>query len=277
MKALYSLVFPAVILALVVVYAMLVSRQPSPIPEKPQITHAFAENKWQILRSTLPLNPTQIDIIQTTETKTEPGRTFAQLLGEQLVLYPRYAKELHYTLQDPDEEYLLMTALMNTDGVTVGEAGATNQMVYYVDEQLGGRGVFLTVEQVEDAARRCFGEDVVLEHGTVPANAAAQEQFTYHPEYGVYTLPQKQPLWYLPLVLTVEEASFDTWKVELVFVRYADENHNAFWGFETQPIARWDMEFHVNFNADKYNFYVATIQEKFGEYQLVDLQRKEAP
>ena len=73
---------------------------------------------------------------------------------------------------DLPEEYLLLTALLGTDGTTPGiTQGANTTEAQYVAKQLAGetgRRQFITKEQVEYAARELFGEEVELTHQSVP-------------------------------------------------------------------------------------------------------------
>lgn len=93
----------------------------------------------------------------------DTGLAIARLLGQELIVYPRYALGISgpkgYT--DLPEEYLLLTALLGTDGTTPGiTQGANTTEAQYVAKQLGretGRRQFITKEQVEYAARELFG------------------------------------------------------------------------------------------------------------------------
>lgn len=130
---------------------------------------------------------------------------------------------------------------------------------------------FITKEQVEYAARELFGEEVELTHQSVPVGADPREQYRYYEEYGVYAYPEKQPIWYLPVLLDLWDVSFNTKEAQIVFVRYADSEQNSFWGPGTEPIARWDIEEHANYNIDQYQSYTVTLKEMFGEWDIEEV------
>lgn len=66
----------------------------------------------------------------------------------------------------------LLTALLNTDGTTLGiTQGANTANARYVAGQIAGesgRKQFITKEQVEYAAQALFGEEVEIAHQSVP-------------------------------------------------------------------------------------------------------------
>lgn len=66
--------------------------------------------------------------------------------------------------------------------------------------------------------------------------ADPREQYRYYEEYGVYAYPEKQPIWYLPVLLDLWDVSFNTKEAQIVFVRYADSEQNSFWGPGTDPL-----------------------------------------
>lgn len=101
--------------------------------------------------------------------------------------------------------------------------------------------------------------------------ADPREQYRYYEEYGVYAYPEKQPIWYLPVLLDLWDVSFNTKEAQIVFVRYADSEQNSFWGPGTEPIARWDIEEHANYNIDQYQSYTVTLKEMFGEWDIVEV------
>lgn len=245
------------------------------IPEKPEIVEEFSSSQWQLVRSGIPKNLAPVDVVETTFTKEgeEDGIAMAQYLGGLLSIFPRYASSLRDSLASPSDEFMLMTALMSTAGTEVGSAGATGPLVYYVDKKLGGSGLFITEEQVQQALEYYFGEDIEVAHASVPSDADEENQFVYHEQYGVYSYPKSPPLWYLPLILDIEQVTHNSFDVRFVFVRYADSRQNSFFGFEPQPIARWDMEVYVNYNIDRYNVYTATVQQKFGRLYLLELSK----
>ena len=165
--------------------------------------------------------------------------------------------------------------LLGTDGTTPGiTQGANTTEAQYVAKQLAGetgRRQFITKEQVEYAARELFGEEVELTHQSVPVGADPREQYRYYEEYGVYAYPEKQPIWYLPVLLDLWDVSFNTKEAQIVFVRYADSEQNSFWGPGTEPIARWDIEEHANYNIDQYQSYTVTLKEMFGEWDIEEI------
>ena len=129
---------------------------------------------------------------------------------------------------------------------------------------------------MEYAARYYFGEEVELHHQSVPVSAPEEEQFLYYEEYGVYAYPEKRPIWYVPLLLDLEEISFNTVRATIVFVRYADSSQNAFWGLDTRPVARWEMEEYANYHLEDYQVYTAVLKEMFGQWQLEEVAPAEA-
>ena len=213
--------------------------------------------------------------MDTTFTHDDTGLAIARLLGQELIVYPRYARDLRKGYTDLPEEYLLLTALLGTDGATPGiTQGANTTEAQYVAKQLAGetgRRQFITKEQVEYAARELFGEEVELTHQSVPVDADPREQYRYYEEYSVYAYPEKQPIWYLPVLLDLWDVSFNTKEAQIVFVRYADSEQNSFWGPGTEPIARWDIEEYANYNIDQYQSYTVTLKEMFGEWDIEEI------
>lgn len=213
--------------------------------------------------------------METTFTHDDTGLAVARLLGQELIVYPRYAKLLQKGYADLPEEYRLLTALLNTDGTTLGiTQGANTANARYVAGQIAGesgRKQFITKEQVEYAAQALFGEEVEIAHQSVPVGAAPREQYRYYEEYGVYAYPEQQPIWYLPVLLDFWEVSFNTGRPEIIFVRYADSGQNAFWGPGTEPIARWEIEEQANYNSSQYRRYTVTLKEMFGEWDIEEV------
>lgn len=236
---------------------------------------AFSAEIWEAKRPKIALSLTEPDIVDTTFTHDDIGLAIARLLGQELIVYPRYARDLRKGYTDLPEEYLLLTALLGTDGTTPGiTQGANTTEAQYVAKQLAGetgRRQFITKEQVEYAARELFGEEVELTHQSVPVGADPREQYRYYEEYGVYAYPEKQPIWYLPVLLDLWDVSFNTKEAQIVFVRYADSEQNSFWGPGTEPIARWDIEEHANYNIDQYQSYTVTLKEMFGEWDIEEV------
>ena len=123
---------------------------------------AFSAEIWEAKRPKIALSLTEPDIVDTTFTHDDTGLAIARLLGQELIVYPRYARDLRKGYTDLPEEYLLLTALLGTDGTTPGiTQGANTTEAQYVAKQLAGetgRRQFITKEQVEYAARELFGE-----------------------------------------------------------------------------------------------------------------------
>lgn len=244
------------------------------IPSRPEEA-AFSAEIWEAGRPKIALTLTEPDIVDTTFTHDETGLDIARLLGQELIVYPRYSRELRKGYTDLPAEYMLLTALLNTDGTTLGiTQGANTAEARYVAGQIAGetgRRQFITKEQVEYAARALFGEEVELTHQSVPAGADVREQYRYYEEYGVYAYPEKQPIWYLPVLLDLYDVSFNTKEAQIVFVRYADSEQNSFWGPGTEPIARWEIEEHANYNISQYRSYTVTLKEMFGEWDIEEV------
>ena len=77
--------------------------------------------------------------MDTTFTHDDTGLSIARLLGQELIVYPRYARDLRKGYTDLPEEYLLLTALLGTDGTTPGiTQGANTTEAQYVAKQLAG-------------------------------------------------------------------------------------------------------------------------------------------
>lgn len=236
---------------------------------------AFSAEVWEAERPQIAVTLTEPDIVETTFTHDDTGLAVARLLGQELIVYPRYAKLLQKGYADLPEEYRLLTALLNTDGTTLGiTQGANTANARYVAGQIAGgsgRRQFITKEQVEYAAQALFGEEVEIAHQSVPVGAAPREQYRYYEEYGVYAYPEQQPIWYLPVLLDFWEVSFNTREAEIIFVRYADSGQNAFWGPGTEPIARWEIEEQANYNSSQYRRYTVTLKEMFGEWDIEEV------
>ena len=73
------------------------------------------------------------------------------------------------------------------------------------------------------------------------------------------------------MLLDLWDVSFNTKEAQIVFVRYADSEQNSFWGPGTEPIARWDIEEHANYNIDPYQSYTVTLKEMFGEWDIEEV------
>lgn len=244
------------------------------LPSRPEQA-AFSAEVWEAERPQIAVTLTEPDIVETTFTHDDTGLAVARLLGQELIVYPRYAKLLQKGYADLPEEYRLLTALLNTDGTTLGiTQGANTTNARYVAGQIAGesgRKQFITKEQVEYAAQALFGEEVEIAHQSVPVGAAPREQYRYYEEYGVYAYPEQQPIWYLPVLLDFWEVSFNTREAEIIFVRYADSGQNAFWGPGTEPIARWEIEEQANYNSSQYRRYTVTLKEMFGEWDIEEV------
>ena len=244
------------------------------LPSRPEQA-AFSAEVWEAERPQIAVTLTEPDIVETTFTHDDTGLAVARLLGQELIVYPRYAKLLQKGYADLPEEYRLLTALLNTDGTTLGiTQGANTANARYVAGQIAGesgRRQFITKEQVEYAAQALFGEEVEITHQSVPVGAAPREQYRYYEEYGVYAYPEQQPIWYLPVLLDFWEVSFNTREAEIIFVRYADSGQNAFWGPGTEPIARWEIEEQANYNSSQYRRYTVTLKEMFGEWDIEEV------
>ena len=244
----------------------------------PQRDGVFRAELWEEERPDIQASLSPVDIVDTTFSHTDPGEEIARLLGGALIVYPQYARELEPGYAEhQSEEYRLLTALLNTDGTTVGiTPGANTQNARYIARTIGDGQQFITREQVEYAARYYFGEEVELHHQSVPVSAPEEEQFLNYEEYGVYAYPEKRPIWYVPLLLDLEEISFNTVRATIVFVRYADSSQNAFWGLDTRPVARWEMEEYANYHLEDYQVYTAVLKEMFGQWQLEEVAPAEA-
>ena len=61
---------------------------------------AFSAEIWEAKRPKIALSLTEPDIVDTTFTHDDTGLTIARLLGQELIVYPRYARDLRkgYTL-----------------------------------------------------------------------------------------------------------------------------------------------------------------------------------
>ena len=234
----------------------------------PERDGVFSAEGWEGERPGIQLSISPVDVVETTFSHTQPGEEIARLLGGVLILYPQASQ---------DDDYILRTALLCTDGTTLGiTAGANTANARYVARAVDPDGSrFITVEQVEHAARHYFGEEVEIQHHSVPADAPEEEQFIYYEEYGVYAYPAKQPIWYIPLLLDLQEQSFNTQSATVVFVRYADSSQNAFWGLDTRPVARWEIEEYVNYHIEEYQVYTVTVKELFGQWQLAGISPAE--
>ena len=244
------------------------------LPSRPEQA-AFSAEVWEAERPQIAVTLPEPDIVETTFTHDDTGLAVARLLGQELIVYPRYAKLLQKGYADLPEEYRLLTALLNTDGTTLGiTQGANTANARYVAGQIAGesgRKQFITKEQVEYAAQALFGEEVEIAHQSVPVGAAPREQYRYYEEYGVYAYPEQQPIWHLPVLLDFWEVSFNTREAEIIFVRYADSGQNAFWGPGTEPIARWEIEEQANYNSSQYRRYTVTLKEMFGEWDIEEV------
>ena len=256
-------------------------REPEELPSRPEEA-AFSWDRWEAERQQIACTVAQVDVVDTTFTHDETGQAVAELLGRSLIVYPRYAGEVTGDYTGLPGEYLLLTALLGTDGTTPGiTPGAANAEVRFVAEEVAGangRRQFITKEQVEYAARAIFGEEVELEHRSVPAGAPEDQQFRYYEEYGVYGYPDTQPIWYLPVLLDLYPVRFDTYEAYLIFVRYSDDSQNAFWGPGTEPIARWEIEEHANYHIEDFSPYTVTLLDRFGELTIQEIRpATEAP
>ena len=244
------------------------------IPSRPEAP-SFSMEVWEAQRPKIALSLTEPDVVDTTFTHDETGLAIARLLGQELIVYPRYARDLRGGYTDLPMEYLLLTALLNTDGTTPGiTQGANTAEAAQVADRLaakGGQRQFITREQAEYAARELFGEETSLEHQSVPAGSPEAEQFRYDADYGIYAYPEKQPIWYLPVLLDLWDVSFNTKQAEIIFVRYADSEQNSFWGSGTEPIARWEIEEYANYHTDEFQRYTVTLKEMFGEWNIEEI------
>lgn len=244
------------------------------LPSRPE-TPSFSMEVWEAQRPKIALSLSEPDVVDTTFTHDDTGLAIARLLGRELIVYPRYARDLRGGYQERPAEYLLLTALLNTDGTTLGiTPGANTAEARQVAQALDGGdgpGQFITREQVEYAARELFGEETELEHQSTPAGAPEGEQFRYDSEYGVYAYPDKQPIWYLPVLLDLWDVSFNTKQAEIIFVRYADSEQNSFWGPGTEPIARWEIEEYANYHTEEFQRYTVTLKEMFGEWNIEEI------
>ena len=77
---------------------------------------AFSAEIWEAKRPKIALSLTEPDIVDTTFTHDDTGPAIARLLGQELIVYPRYARDLRKGYTDLPEEYLLLTALLGTGG-----------------------------------------------------------------------------------------------------------------------------------------------------------------
>lgn len=148
-------------------------------------------------------------------------------------------------------------------------------------KQLGNLAVVCA--QRPDVLMQIYGSEVSVHVGEGPERAVLstkwdddetidpREQYRYYEEYGVYAYPEKQPIWYLPVLLDLWDVSFNTKEAQIVFVRYADSEQNSFWGPGTEPIARWDIEEYANYNIDQYQSYTVTLKEMFGEWDIEEV------
>ena len=73
---------------------------------------AFSAEIWEAKRPKIALSLTEPDIVDTTFTHDDTGLAIARLLGQELIVYPRYARDLRKGYTDLPEEYLLLTALL---------------------------------------------------------------------------------------------------------------------------------------------------------------------
>ena len=146
------------------------------LPSRPEQA-AFSAEVWEAERPQIAVTLTEPDIVETTFTHDDTGLAVARLLGQELIVYPRYAKLLQKGYADLPEEYRLLTALLNTDGTTLGiTQGANTANARYVAGQIAGesgRKQFITKEQVEYAAQALFGEEVEIAHQSVPVGASS--------------------------------------------------------------------------------------------------------
>ena len=70
---------------------------------------AFSAEIWETKRPKIALSLTEPDIVDTTFTHDDTGLAIARLLGQELIVYPRYARDLRKGYIDLPEEYLLLT------------------------------------------------------------------------------------------------------------------------------------------------------------------------
>ena len=67
---------------------------------------AFSAEIWEAKRPKIALSLTEPDIVDTTFTHDDTGLAIARLLGQELIVYPRYARDLRKGYTDLPEEYL---------------------------------------------------------------------------------------------------------------------------------------------------------------------------
>lgn len=109
------------------------------LPSRPEQA-AFSAEVWEAERPQIAVTLTEPDIVETTFTHDDTGLAVARLLGQELIVYPRYAKLLQKGYADLPEEYRLLTALLNTDGTTLGiTQGANTANARYVAGQIARR------------------------------------------------------------------------------------------------------------------------------------------
>ena len=95
------------------------------------------QNRLKICLKTEEVGQMRLDIANLKIDDTATKAAMARLLGQELIVYPRYAKLLQKGYADLPEEYRLLTALLNTDGTTVGiTQGANTANARYVAGQI---------------------------------------------------------------------------------------------------------------------------------------------
>ena len=123
----------------------------------------------------------------------------------------------------------------------------------------------------DDASGLAISEKMKAQiKGLETASANAQDGDVYKRQ--VYTYPKNKFIWYVPVILDMEQVDFRTMEVQFVFARYADDRQNSFFGLGVQPVARWDMEPYVNSHIEQYKVYTATLTEAFGSWSLTGLE-----
>jgi len=218
----------------------------------------------------LPTQMVEPDLLESPVLAGETDRDAARYLSMALAFYPDYGAQAR-TVEELDNQFLLLTGLFNASGTQIGQPGATDRIFQQLNERyLDYGGGFLAKEQVEAAVWELFGQETELTHLTL----LGPDGYLYREELGIYEYPASPPSWSLPLVLTAMTTDTE-YIADLVFLRYSGQESNAFLDWQGQELPRWEVWEAVTQNLTHYDCYQVTLSLEGDRCRLSSIDRLE--